>query len=146
MSKGDEELAKEALTRRKSYQENADSMLVNLEGQKAAVEKLIANTRFLETKMTEAKSKKDTLKARSISAKTNKQVQDLVSGVSTSSALSAFEKMEEKVMSMEAETDAIGMLNAGTNELEDKFKALEARDHSGAWHLGVGVKGRKFRV
>mmetsp|Transcript_9381 Transcript_9381/g.14926 ORF Transcript_9381/g.14926 Transcript_9381/m.14926 type:complete len:333 (-) Transcript_9381:290-1288(-) len=128
MSKGDEELAKEALTRRKSYQENADSMLVNLEGQKAAVEKLIANTRFLETKMTEAKSKKDTLKARSISAKTNKQVQDLVSGVSTSSALSAFEKMEEKVMSMEAETDAIGMLNAGTNELEDKFKALEGGD------------------
>ena len=42
-----EELAKEALTRRKSYQENADSMNVNLEAQKEAVEKLIANTRFL---------------------------------------------------------------------------------------------------
>ena len=74
--------------------------------------------------MAEAKSKKDTLKARATSAKTNKAVQDLVAGVSTSSALSAFEKMEEKVMSMEAEAEAVGMLST-TNDLEDKFKALE---------------------
>ena len=124
MSKGDEELAREALSRRKSYQENADQMKVNLEAQKEAVEKLIANTRFLETKMAEAKSKKDTLKARATSAKTNKAVQDLVAGVSTSSALSAFEKMEEKVMGMEAQAEATGMLTAGS-DLEDKFKELE---------------------
>jgi phage shock protein A len=41
-------------------------MAANLEQQKAAVEKLIANTRFLETKMAEAKSKKDTLKVRPV--------------------------------------------------------------------------------
>ena len=87
MSKGDEELAREALSRKKSYQENADSMKANLAEQEKAVEKLISNTRFLESKMAEAKSKKDTLKARAASAKTNKAVQDLVSGVSTSSAL-----------------------------------------------------------
>jgi len=125
ITKGDEELAREALTRRKSYQENADSMAVNLEAQKGAVEKLIANTRFLEAKMAEAKSKKDTLKARAASAKTNKQVQDLITGASTSSALSAFEKMEEKVMSMEAESDAAGMLGAASSDVEDRFKALE---------------------
>tara|TARA_B110000977_G_scaffold130957_1_gene166901 strand:+ start:28306 stop:29232 length:927 start_codon:yes stop_codon:yes gene_type:complete len=124
MSKGDEELAREALSRRKSYQENADSMALNLEAQKEAVEKLIANTRFLEAKMAEAKSKKDTLKARAASAKSNKEVQNLISGVSTSSALSAFEKMEEKVMGMEAEAEAVGMLTA-SNDLEDKFKELE---------------------
>ena len=107
MSKGDEELAREALSRKKSYQENADSMKANLAEQEKAVEKLISNTRFLESKMAEAKSKKDTLKARAASAKTNKAVQDLVSGVSTSSALSAFEKMEEKVMGMEAEAEAV---------------------------------------
>ena len=124
MSKGDEELAREALSRKKSYQENADSMKANLAEQEKAVEKLISNTRFLESKMAEAKSKKDTLKARAASAKTNKAVQDLVSGVSTYSALSAFEKMEEKVMGMEAEAEAVGMLTA-SNDLEDKFKALE---------------------
>lgn len=124
LSKGDEELAREALSRRKSYQENADSMAANLEQQKDATEKLIANTRFLEAKMAEAKSKKDTLKARAASAKSNQEVQNLISGVSTSSALSAFEKMEEKVMGMEAQAEATGMLTAGS-DLEDKFKELE---------------------
>ena len=47
-----------------------------------------------------------------------------MAGASTSSALSAFEKMEEKVMGMEAEAEAVGMLTAG-EDLEDKFKALE---------------------
>ena len=95
-----------------------------LEQQKDATEKLIANTRFLEAKMAEAKSKKDTLKARAASAKSNQEVQNLISGVSTSSALSAFEKMEEKVMGMEAQAEATGMLTAGS-DLEDKFKELE---------------------
>merc|ERR1719329_93534 len=124
IEKGDDDLAREALTRRKSYQENADGMKENLLLQKEAVEKLVANTRVLETKMAEAKSKKDTLKARAASAKSNKEVQNLISGVSTSSALSAFEKMEEKVMGMEAEAEAVGMLTA-SNDLEDKFKELE---------------------
>lgn len=124
LSKGDEELAREALARKKSYQDNADSMAANLEQQKDAVEKLIANTRFLEAKMAEAKSKKDTLKARAASAKSNQEVQNLIAGVSTSSALSAFEKMEEKVMMMESQAEATGLLTAGS-DLEDKFKALE---------------------
>jgi len=125
MEKGDEDLAREALTRRKSYAENAESMKANLDAQKDAVDKLIANTRLLESKMAEAKSKKDTLKARAASAKTNKAVNDMVSGMSTSSALSAFERMEEKVMAMEAEAEAMGVF-AAPDDLEKQFKALEA--------------------
>ena len=49
----------------------------------------------------------------------------MVSGISTSSALSAFERMEEKVMQMEAEADAAGVLTAG-DKLEAEFKLLEA--------------------
>ena len=125
MEKGDEDLAREALTRRKSYEENAESMKANLDAQKDAVDKLIANTRLLEGKMAEAKSKKDTLKARAASAKTNKAVSDMVSGVSTSSALGAFERMEEKVLGMEAEAEAMGVF-AAPDALEAQFKALEA--------------------
>lgn len=125
MEKGDEDLAREALTRRKSYAENAESMKANLDAQSDAVEKLIANTRLLESKMAEAKSKKDTLKARAASAKTNKAVNDMVSGMSTSSALSAFERMEEKVMAMEAEAEAMGVF-AAPDDLEKQFKALES--------------------
>jgi phage shock protein A len=125
MEKGDEDLAREALTRRKSYAENAESMKANLDAQTDAVEKLIANTRLLEGKMAEAKSKKDTLKARAASAKTNKAVNDMVSGMSTSSALGAFERMEEKVLGMEAEAEAMGVF-AAPDALEAQFKALES--------------------
>ena len=125
IEKGDDDLAREALTRRKSYQENADGMKENLLQQKEAVEKLVANTRVLETKMAEAKAKKDTLKARAASAKTNKAVADMVQGVSTSSALSAFERMEEKVLASEAEAEAVGVLTA-SDALEEQFKMLES--------------------
>ena len=125
LEKGDEDLAREALTRRKSYAENAESMKANLDAQTDAVENLIANTRLLEGKMAEAKSKKDTLKARAASAKTNKAVNDMVSGMSTSSALGAFDRMEEKVLGMEAEAEAMGVFAAPDN-LEAQFKALEA--------------------
>jgi phage shock protein A len=125
IEKGDDDLAREALTRRKSYQENADGMKENLLQQKEAVEKLVANTRVLETKMAEAKAKKDTLKARAASAKTNKAVADMVQGVSTSSALSAFERMEEKVLAAEAEAEAVGVLTA-SDALEEQFKMLES--------------------
>jgi len=45
LGKGDEELAREALKRRKSYQENADSMKAQLSQQRAATSQLIANTK-----------------------------------------------------------------------------------------------------
>jgi phage shock protein A len=72
-------------------------MRTQLEGQQKAVDQLIANTRVLEGKLTEAKSKKDTLKARAASAKTSKQVQEMMGSLNTSNAVVAFDKMEEKV-------------------------------------------------
>ncbi|XP_047156052.1 membrane-associated 30 kDa protein, chloroplastic-like [Vigna umbellata] len=44
--------------------------------------------------------------------------------VNTSSALSAFEKMEEKVMAMESQAEAFGQLT--TDDLEGKFALLES--------------------
>jgi phage shock protein A len=52
--------------------------------------------------------KRPYLEARVASAKSNKEVQDLIAGSSTSSALSAFEAMEEKVLTMESEGEAMG--------------------------------------
>jgi len=61
---------------------------------------------MLEQKLTEAKSKKDTLKARAKSAAASRQINDMIQGLNTSNALTAFEKMEEKVMALEAESEA----------------------------------------
>ncbi|KAK3278318.1 hypothetical protein CYMTET_13736 [Cymbomonas tetramitiformis] len=125
LQKGDEELAKEALKRKKSFQENADGLKSQFAAQKAATDKLIGNTRLLEQKLSEAKSKKDTLKARAASAKTAQQVTDMVGGISTSSAMAAFDKMEEKVMQMEAEADASMAISSG-DTLAAEFALLEA--------------------
>nr|XP_043606870.1 probable membrane-associated 30 kDa protein, chloroplastic [Erigeron canadensis] len=124
LGKGDEDLAREALKRRKSYADNAASLRTQLDQQKGVVENLVNNTRLLESKIQEAKSKKDTLKARAQSAKTATKVSEMLGNVNTSSALSAFEKMEEKVMTMESQADALNQLT--TDDLEGKFAMLES--------------------
>ncbi|CAA0821250.1 Membrane-associated protein VIPP1- chloroplastic [Striga hermonthica] len=124
LGKGAEDLAREALKRRKSFADNANALKTQLDQQKAIVDNLISNTRLLESKIQEAKSKKDTLKARAQTAKTATKVSEMLGNVNTSSALSAFEKMEEKVMAMESEADALNQLTS--DELEGKFALLES--------------------
>ncbi|KAK4366968.1 hypothetical protein RND71_014848 [Anisodus tanguticus] len=123
LGKGDEDLAREALKRRKSYADNANALKTQLDQQKSVVENLVSNTRLLESKIQEAKSKKDTLKARAQSAKTATKVSEMLGNVNTSSALSAFERMEEKVLTMESQADALNQLTS--DELEGKFALLE---------------------
>ncbi|XP_044500656.1 membrane-associated 30 kDa protein, chloroplastic-like [Mangifera indica] len=124
LQKGDEDLAREALKRRKAYADNASALKAQLDQQKGVVENLVSNTRLLESKIQEAKSKKDTLKARAQSAKTATKVNEMLGNVNTSSALSAFEKMEEKVLAMESQADALNQLT--TDDLEGKFVLLES--------------------
>lgn len=110
LSKNDEELAREALTRRKAYQDNADMLKSQLEQQGKAVETIVNNMRTLEGKLSEAKMKKDTLKARAQSAKSARAINDMIGGLNTGSSVSAFEKMEEKVLSLEAQAEAATMV------------------------------------
>uniref|UniRef100_A0A2P2LLK5 Membrane-associated 30 kDa protein n=1 Tax=Rhizophora mucronata TaxID=61149 RepID=A0A2P2LLK5_RHIMU len=123
LQKGEEDLAREALKRRKSYADNANALKAQLEQQKGVVDNLVSNTRLLESKIQEARSKKDTLKARAQSAKTATKVNEMLGNVNTSNALSAFEKMEEKVLAMESQAEALGQLT--TDDLEGKFALLE---------------------
>merc|ERR1719238_571457 len=120
LRKGEEELAREAAARLKSYEESASTLEKQVLLQKEQVQKLIDSTRMVESKFAEAKSKKDTLKARAQSAKAAKKVNDMVSGIDPTSSLAAFEKMEEKVMALESETEATGLLAGDT--LSNKFK------------------------
>jgi len=82
-----------------------------LEQQSKAVETIVGNMRMLEAKLAEAKMKKDTLKARAQSAKSARSINDMVAGMNTSSALGAFEQMEEKVLSLEAQAEAATLVS-----------------------------------
>lgn len=124
LQKGDENLAREALNRRKTQTETATALKAQLDQQAASVDTLKRNLIALEGKISEAKTKKDMLKARASAAKANEQLQSTVSSMNTGSAMAAFERMEEKVLQMEARSQAAVEL-AGA-DLESQFVALEA--------------------
>jgi phage shock protein A len=124
LQKGDENLAREALVRKKSYSETADSLKAQLDGQAGQIEGLKRSVIQLESKIAEAKTKKDMLKARSQAAKAQEQLQGAVGRIGNKSAMAAFERMEEKVLQAEARSQAEAEL-AGS-DLENKFAQLEA--------------------
>ncbi|MGV0026531.1 PspA/IM30 family protein [Phormidesmis priestleyi] len=126
LQKGDENLAREALTRRKSYQETAEAMQSQLGQQASVVTQLKQNMMKLESKISEAKTKKDLYIARARSAKASQQLNEMLGGVGTGSAMNAFERMEEKVLQLEAQSEAIAEL--GTDQLEKRFEALGEAD------------------
>lgn len=125
LQKGEENLAREALTRRKSYQETAQALEAQLEQQSVVVSRLKQDMRALEGKIAEARTKKDMYIARARSAQATQKIQEML-GVNTGSSLTAFERMEEKVMQLEAQAEAIAVL--GTDDLEKKFVSLQGAD------------------
>lgn len=124
LRKGDETLAREALQRKKGYMETANTIKLTLDQQVGQVDGLKRNLIQLESKISEAKTKKNMLKARAQAAKANEQLQGLLGNINPSGATAAFERMEEKVLTLEARSQAAGEL-AG-NDFESKFAALEA--------------------
>jgi phage shock protein A len=126
LQKGDEVLAREALTRRKSYQDTAEAMRSQIEQQSTIVTQLKQNMMKLESKISEAKTKKDLYIARARSAKASQQINDMMGRVGTGSAIAAFERMEEKVLQLEAQSEAVAEL--GTDDLEKRIAALGEAD------------------
>lgn len=123
VSKGEDELAKEALTRRNSYQSIADGFKVQYEEQKKQVEVLKSALDKLEAKIDEAERKKDLLIARSRRAQAEKAIHETVAGIGKPGAFEGFERMEEKVLEQEARAKAAASLD--TDTLEERFAALE---------------------
>lgn len=129
LQKGEDTLAREALTRRKSYQDTAAAMTEQIQQQSGIVSQLKQNLVKLESKLSDARTKKDMYIARARSAKASEKLNEMMGRIGTGSALSAFEKMEEKVLQMEARSEAIAELNSG-DAIERQFKELESGDGS----------------
>ena len=126
LQKGDEGLAREALGRKKVQTDAASGLQAQLDQQTAQVDMLRKNLIGLEGKISEAKTKKDMLKARASAAKANEQLQSSMGSLNTSGSMAAFERMEEKVLMMEAKSQAAAEL-AGAS-LEAQFQDLESSD------------------
>ncbi|WP_068815722.1 PspA/IM30 family protein [Phormidesmis priestleyi] len=126
LQKGDENLAREALLRKKTYADTSTTLKSQLDQQFTQVDTLKRSLIALEGKISEAKTKKDMLRARASAAKAQEQLQNTVGNLGTGSAMAAFERMEEKVLQLEARSQAAAEL-AGA-DLESQFAALESGD------------------
>ncbi|MBD2595550.1 hypothetical protein BCD64_13400 [Nostoc sp. MBR 210] len=124
LQKGDENLARQALERKKTFNDTVTALKASLDQQVAQVETLKRNLIQLESKISEAKTKKEMLKARITTAKAQEQLEGMVRGMNSSSAMAAFERMEEKVLMQEARAQSAAEL-AGA-DLESQFARLEA--------------------
>lgn len=125
LQKGDDNLAREALVRKKSHAETAATLKASLEQQSTQVESLKRNLIGLESKISEAKTKKDMLKARISAAKAQEQLNNTIGTLNTGSSMAAFDRMEEKVLQMEARAGAAAELTSSSNSLEEQFRLLE---------------------
>lgn len=125
LQKGDEVLAREALGRRKALQDTADALKSQIDQQHGIVTKLKENMRTLESKLSEAKTKKDMYIARARSAQASQRLNEMIGNVGTRDSMAAFERMEQKVLQMEAQAEAVAELSEGS-DLDKRFKALES--------------------
>lgn len=124
LKKGDENLATEALKQKKSYDQLVMTVQPQWEQQNQLSSKLKDSLRALESKIDEARRKKEILVARQKRAEAQKKIQEVMTGLSDRSAFATFDRMEKKVMEIEAQADAAVELESAS--LDDQFKALEA--------------------
>jgi phage shock protein A len=125
---GDDNLAKEALSRKKEHEGLATTYKDQWQKQKTAVDQLKTALRVLNAKIEEAKRKKNVLIARKKRAEAQKAIQETMSGLNNVSAFETFDRMANKIDQMEAEAEAASELHeqyTGDN-LAHKFNQLEA--------------------
>ncbi len=103
---GDDNLAKEALARKKEHDTLSVTLKEQWQKQKQAVDQLKTALRMLNNKIEEAKRKKNVLIARKKRAEAQKAIQETMSGLQNASAFETFERMSDKIDKIEAEAEA----------------------------------------
>jgi phage shock protein A len=126
VQKGQDDLAKEALSRRNTFQQTAAGFKEQYEDQARQVEQLKDALDKLESKIQEARTKKDLLIARHRRARAESQIHETMARVDTTGVMGSFERMEEKVRTQEARAKALGDLDR--DSLDERFTQLEQED------------------
>jgi phage shock protein A len=125
---GDDALAKEALNRKKEHDQLAATLKDQWQKQKQAVDQLKTALRMLNSKIEEAKRKKNVLVARKKRAEAQRAIQETMSGMNNASAFETFDRMAQKIDQIEAEAEAsteIAEQYTG-DALVERFGKLEA--------------------
>lgn len=124
---GDENLAKEALLRKKEHDSLEKAYGEQWQKQKQATDQLKTALRALNNKIEEAKRKKNVLIARKRRAEAMKSIQETMSGLSDTSAFETFDRMSQKIDQIESEAEAGAELaeEYSGDVLSEQFRKLE---------------------
>jgi phage shock protein A len=124
---GDDNLAKEALSRKREHDALAKTFEEQWQKQKASVDQLKQALRLLNDKIEEAKRKKNVLIARKKRAEAQKAIHETMNGLKDQSAFETFSRLEQKIDRIEAEAEAGAELadDYSGDSLAHKFKKLE---------------------
>lgn len=123
LSRGREDLAREALHEKKRYRDRAASLESELSQCEAIIEHYQDDLRQLEDKLSSARERQRLLVQRHIQARTKKVAQEQIRKLDTSEAFMRFDRFESRIERMEAEAD---LVNFGRKpSLEDEFSKLQ---------------------
>ncbi|MEJ5337910.1 MAG: PspA/IM30 family protein [Thermus sp.] len=115
---GREDLAREALKRKKRALDLAEGFRVQEEEQRALVERLVTQLKALEAKIEEAEARKKLLIARKRGVEAAEAVRRMESRLEGHPALEAFEEMEARILAMEDRHEALKELEGADLEKE----------------------------
>ncbi len=128
LSQGNQELAREALSRKVKADEDVAGYQQMYDSISAQTQEIGNQVEELKNKLNDAKSRQAMLIARSNMADTKKNIAKSQGNFDGSSALEKFNRMEEKVMRKEAEADAYNEIATGGSaetDLNDSFAEIE---------------------
>lgn len=123
VGQGKDDLAREALRRKRDADENGRVYGDQLTAQQQTVNRLKNQLQELENKLGQMQSKRDALIARSRRAKAQQQVNETISNLPNGNASSEFERFERRIRTTEAQSAA----SAEVAELgnDDEFAKLD---------------------
>lgn len=120
LRKGNEELAREALTRRQKKIEISNNLQEQINTHNISLDKLYEGMKSLETKIVESKGKQQQIVARTCAAQSTIKVNDMLNGINDNTSVGAFDRMEKKVEALEAAAEVSAEMKALTGTSNNK--------------------------
>ncbi len=126
VSKGRDDLAREALIQKKKYAERVTSLEAELKEHEALIDEYQSDIRQLEDKLAGAREKQRILVQRHIHATRKRKAQEDIRRAENSDAIFRFEDLENRIERIESEADLVNYGKSGA--LETEFEELGLDD------------------
>ena len=126
LSKGRDDLAKQALLERQKASDMAAGLEAEIKGIDDTLKGYEADIAKLQNKLREARARQNAISARFESAVSRARARELMNGNRTEEAFSKFEVLERRADFAEGRADALGM--TGPKSLEEEIAELKAAE------------------